>query len=163
VKLFSRPDYSSDEYRQALDDTNVRIASRTDVQSVQLLKRNEAAFDELIRQLDTNPDGLSARFEVSPLEVRRCTISFFDRERVNPEFTPGESVPDKYTLVAYCDEPPGYEVSVMVDRALQGTVAVTVRSGTFGGVSIYAIDDSGYAVALQDYPPQMRDQIRAAQ
>ena len=147
-QLFSVPDYGSAEYRAATLNAGLYAARRPNTHSTYVLMRNEAAIAELVRQLNSNPDGLTTSFEVSPSAIRRCTIS--EVEFRSPRFTPGSLVPAKYGIEAYCHEP-GQEASVLVDTALQGNVAITIRS-PFGGLSIYAIDDSGFAVAFQDYP-----------
>jgi hypothetical protein len=151
VKLFSRPDYGSDGYLDAMNDATA-YASRYPLQpirSTRLLTRNEDAINDLIRQIESNPDGLAVAFEISPPDVRACTISSIRRR--NPDFTPGGIViPARYRVETKCDES-GDDVTVGVDRSTPGTIGIGIASW-LGGLSINSIDDTGYVVVLEHYP-----------
>lgn len=150
-RLFSGPDnYGSVEYLDALDNAHRYVAGfPVPVSSAQLVKRNDAAIEELVRQLDSKPDRLSSPFEVSPPEVRQCTISTITR--VSPDFEPGASAPTQYRVHSSCDET-GDVVTVGVDKSSKARLGFGISSSRLAGISITTIDDSAYAVALQFYP-----------
>jgi len=151
VKLFSAPDYGSIEYLNALNNANAHLANSRrlrDTRSVQLLKRDEGGIDELVRQLRSNPDGLSTAFEISPPNIHACTISSIEDR--SPDFTPGVLSPSRFSVETTCDES-GDGVTISVDRSEIGTVAFAIRS-VRGGVSILSVDESGYAAVFQRYP-----------
>ena len=151
VRLFSNPDYGSREYQNAWDAASKYLAQDQvrNLSNAQLIKRDDAAISELVKQLAANSDRLGVAIQVSPPGIRECTISSVGHKV--PQFTSGVmATPDEFRVETTCDES-GDRVSVYVEKGLAGTVSITVYS-RLGAVSIYSIDDSGYAVALQYYP-----------
>jgi hypothetical protein len=159
VRLFSQAEYGTQEYRDAWfavetylvqsDARDAATGNRTRSRT-QLVDRDDAAVNELIRQLDAN-NGLTSAFQVSPVEVRACTVSSV--ARTDPSFARGQPIRGNYRAVAKCDES-GDTITVAIDRNLQGTIVISIFSDQ-GGVDIYSIDDSGFAMALQYYPIRM--------
>jgi len=161
TRLFSEPEVFDEGYRDASDKAAQWLNTlEQPVSRSRVLVTNEAAISEFLRQIETNPEGLSRAFDVSAFGDAPCIVSSIDR--TSPKFTPGGFIPGVYQIYARCDDssvrvyPMNFHASVM---KTENSIVFSMNSLQVAGSGIRKIEGTGYSLAYQHLTrqPSRRD------
>jgi hypothetical protein len=147
-ELFSTPEYGTNAYRVASEQASKFFAALGSGYSRNMVVRADAeAIRELIRRIESNPDGLGGSFNISAFSDVPCVVSSI-RSRT-PPFTPGsEDVPSNYLVEAPCQQ--SRRTLARISVTDRNTYQIDLISQDWGAFSVIGLWDWEYPVAFRD-------------
>ena len=147
-QLFSSPDYDSDEYRRANAESSAILAAYDPGYSRNMIvKTDVGTIDDLIRVVESNPDGFDAPFELSPYSDVPCVVSSI--RGTTPNFVPGAGeVPTEYWVDMKCE--PASTTARIVFLKDENIFKVVLKSRVWGTFTVRSLSGWDYALGYRE-------------